>query len=494
MRAVPVPTITTQSGDLRGVTVAAPSGRDVHRFLGIPYAAAPVGDLRWRAPRPVAPWTGVRAAASFAPAAPQRGAVETVLPGFAPDGPIDEDCLALNVWTPSVDGVRPVLVWIPGGAYLSGGTAQPVYDAARLADEGDVVVVTVGYRLGALGFLALGDDADANCGLRDQLAALGWVREHADRFGGDPRRVTVIGESAGAGSLLHLLASPRRAGAFDRAIVQSGQPTTLDAAAAVEVADAFARALDLPRADAARLRNVPLEQLLDAQESTLAAMLGRVGPMPFAPTIDGDVCDGSIVDGIAAGRARDVELVIGTTRDELALFPDPRAGDLDDARLVRRIAALAPEDAPEQILRTYRASLGDAATNARIWDAVRTDAMMRVPNLRVADAATRAGTRTYVYRFDWEAPGLGAAHAIDIPFTFGGFDREGWGAVVGHDDRAAALGVRWRAAWTAFAADGQPGDPWWRRYDGSRPTAVFSADGVDVIDDPDSETRRCWMP
>ena len=173
------------------------------------------------------------------------------------------------MWTPRLDGARPVLVWLPGGAYLSGATAQPVYDAARLADEGDLVVVTVGYRLGALGFLAPEGDGVANCGLRDQLAALAWVREHAGEFGGDPRRVTVMGESAGAGSVLHLLTSPARGDAFDRAIAQSGQPITLDRATAAEVAHTFAAALGVESASADELRTLPVEQLLDAQETTL---------------------------------------------------------------------------------------------------------------------------------------------------------------------------------------------------------------------------------
>jgi para-nitrobenzyl esterase len=465
---------------VRGTTVIAPSGRSVHRFLGIPYAAPPVGDLRWRAPEPEHPWTDVRDATAFAPAAPQRGAIESVLPGFAADGPTAEDCLALNAWSPSLDGRRPVLVWVPGGAYLSGGTGQPVYDAARLADEGDLVVVTVGYRLGALGFLAPTGDGVANCGLRDQLAALAWVREHACTLGGDPRRVTAMGESAGAGSVLHLLASPARHGSFDRAIVQSAQPTTLGAGIAAEVASTFARALDLATPDAAHLRATPVQRLLDAQDVTLAAMFEQVGPMPFAPSIDGDVCDQQIFDAIAAGRGKEVGVALGTTRDELALFPDPRAATLDDERLLRRIGALAPVVSPREVLDRYRRALADDASNSRVWDAVRTDAMMTVPNDRVAMAHAANGGPTYVYRFGWDAPTIGAAHAVDLPFTFGTFDRDGWGAAIGSDERAERLGRTWRTCWTAFAATGDPSPPGlrWPEYgQGSRVAMVFDAGG-----------------
>jgi para-nitrobenzyl esterase len=481
---------------VRGTTVIAPSGRSVHRFLGIPYAAPPVGDLRWRAPEPEHPWTDVRDATTFAPAAPQRGAIESVLPGFAADGPTAEDCLALNVWSPSLDGRRPVLVWIPGGAYLSGWTGQGVYDAARLAAEGDVVVVTVGYRLGALGFLAPSGDGVANCGLRDQLAAFAWVREHASAFGGDPRRVTAMGESAGAGSLLHLLGSPARRGAFDRAIVQSGQPTTIDTDTATEIASTFARALDLAAADASRLRDVPVGRLLDAQDATVAAMLGRVGPMSFAPSIDRDLCDRQVIDAISAGRAREISVVIGTTRDELALFPDPGAATLDDERLLRRIDALAPRVSPRRVLDLYRRSLGDRASSSTIWDAVRTDAMMTVPNDRVAMAHAAGGGATFVYRFAWEAPSVGAAHAVDLPFTFGTFDRDGWGEAVGADDRAERLGCTWRGCWTSFASSGDP-SPADGRWPASLPqhrvAMVFDAGGPTTAS-TSTPTAAVWLP
>ena len=224
--------------------------------------------------------------------------------------------------------------------------------------------------------------------------------------------------------------------------------------------------------------------------------------MPFAPMLDGDVCDAEIVDALRGGRSVAVDLVIGTTRDELALFPDPRVDGLDDTRLARRIAHLlgggGGGDAGAA-LATYRAELehaGRVATNGAVWDAVRTDAMMRVPALCVADAHTAAGGSTWVYRFDWEAPDLGAAHGVDLPFTFATFDREGWGPVVGYDDRAEALGVAWRDAWLGFAAKGDPGSrsfPWPRHDVAARPTRLFGPDGVSLVDDPGAATRRWWM-
>jgi para-nitrobenzyl esterase len=484
--------VETASGRLRGRTLTA-SGMRVHRFLGIPYAAPPTGDLRWRAPQPARAWSGERDADRYGPACPQAPPLDVRLPGFGVRA-IGDDCLTLNVFTPALDGTRAVMVWIHGGAYTSGGSAQPVYDAARLASEGDVVVVTINYRLGALGFLAPVGDADANCGLRDQLAACTWVRDHAASFGGDAHRVTVFGESAGAGSILHLLGSPMRVHAFDRAIAQSGEPRTLTRDEAAVVAEEVARAAGVASADASALRAVPVGQLLAAQAEAAAVTMATIGLMPFNPCIDGAVCDLTVLDAARSGRADDVALVVGTTRDELRLFPDPRAASLDDERLERRVARLTPAVPPAAVVRAYRAELGGDATSSDLWDAVRTDALMRVPNLRVADARVERGVPTFVYRFDWEAPGIGAAHAVDVPFTFGTFDREGWGEAVGSDARAHALGRQLRRAWTTFAATGVPEAPvGWPPYDRRRrPTLLFAPEGVVAVDDPASEARRCW--
>ena len=469
---------------MEGAAVAAPDGTALRRFLGVPYAAPPVGALRWRPPEPVTPWTGVRPALAFGPGAPQAVALESPLPGFLADASgVDEDCLFLNVWAPvEAAAPRPVLVWIPGGAFMSGGASQAVYDAARLAAESDAVVVTINYRLGALGFMALGPagatgDAVTNCGLRDQFAALAWVRANAPAFGGDPDRITVFGESAGAGSILQLLASPRRGDAFRRAVIQSCQPKVATAEQADLVTRAFLDHLGLDRADLDRLRALPVDAILDAQGAAFVATMFATDMMPFHPIDDGDVVDGSPVDAIRAGRAAGVDLVIGTTSDELRLFPDPASAGLERDELVRRIARqleaspvsqkIAPRSEPgperpgaegarsgvlgtaidaERAVDLYLDALGAGATPGDVWERIRTDTMMRVPTLHVADAQVAHNPNTYVYRFDWRSPGLGAAHATDVPFTFGTFDREGWGTVVGADARAERLGANLRGA------------------------------------------------
>ncbi len=505
------PVVEVAPGRLEGATVAAPDGTPVHRFLGVPYAAPPVGRLRWRPPQASPPWPGVRPALVFGPGAPQAASLPSPLPGFLADASgLDEDCLFLNVWAPAgAAAPRPVLVWIHGGAFLSGGSSQPVYDAARLAAESDAVVVTINYRLGALGFMALGgshrgaaagdgDGAATNCGLRDQFAALAWVRENIAGFGGDPGRVTVFGESAGAGAILQLLASPRRGNAFRRAIIQSCEPKVLSPDQAALVVKAFLEHLGLPHADLARLRELPIDAILDAQSAAFVATMAATGLMPFHPVVDGDVIDGPPIDALRRGRARDVDLVIGTTSDELRLFPDPTSADLDREHLVRRLARLAGDAAPvpaERATDLYLDALGPGATPGDVWERVRTDTMMRVPVLHVAEAQAGHNPNTFVYRFDWASPGLGAAHATDVPFTFGTFDREGWDDVVGVDARAEQLGVNLRSAWAAFARTGDPSHAaigTWPRYDArTRATMLFDAE-CRVVADPDVVPLAVW--
>jgi para-nitrobenzyl esterase len=496
------PQVETAGGRIEGGRVDAPDGTALLRFLGIPYAAPPVGPGRFAPPAPAEPWTGVRPATRFGPAAPQSAGVPSRLPSFSVAGGA-EDCLTLNVWTPALDGVRPVLVWLHGGAYLSGASAMAVFDGARLAAEGDVVVVTVNYRLGALGYLgfAAADapaGAVANCGLRDQHRALEWVAEHATTFGGDPGRVTVFGESAGAGSVLHL-AGGRLRPPVHRLIVQSGEPRTLTAELAARVRAAFAARLGIEVTGAGQvdaLRTVPVAALLDAQNAVFGELGIATGLMPFHPTIDEDLVDLDPIAAFAAGRARDLDLVLGNTRDELRLFADPRARDLSDDALLDMLGRLAGgRIEPGRILAAYRDGRPDRAA-ADIWEAARTDAVLRVPALRVADAQVEAGGRAHVYRFDWEAPGIGAAHAVDVPFTFGTFDRDGWGDAVGADDRAEHLGRAIRDAWCAFAATGDPnhgGIPDWPAHDtATRPTLLFDS-ACRLAQDPDGAARAVWM-
>ena len=451
--------VTTPSGRLAGAATDSDDGT-VHAFLGIPYATA----ARFAAPARVTSWKGTRDATVFGPAAPQPvgGPLDGLVPGSFRGETDEHACLTLNVWTPATPAPspRPVLVWFPGGAFTIGASSQPAYDGARFSAEQDIVLVSCNYRLGALGFLdTRGIGGVANCGLRDAIAALEWVRDNIAAFGGDPERVTVFGESAGGGLVLHLCASPSGRGLFRGAIVQSGATfNTLDDAGAVTVRDALLSALGAT--DAAALRDVAVDDLLAAQAASAMAVLGTVGMMPFHPMVDGDVLPAAPRAALAAGSAAGIPMVIGSTTDEMRLFLDLSGPPMPREKLCKRVARYTGADADRAaaIVAVYEAEVGTTDTN-ELWAAIFTDKEMGLPAAAMRDAQ-RAHAPVYSYRFGWPAAAgsLGACHGIDIPFTFGNFG-DGWAEFVGLDDDGRRLSRSIRDAWAAFARDGAPGWP-----------------------------------
>ncbi|TML18538.1 MAG: carboxylesterase family protein, partial [Actinobacteria bacterium] len=349
--------VETASGPVIGC-----SGDRVLAFLGIPYAAPPAGALRWQPPQPREPWRRPRHCNRFGPTAWQAtgGPLDGVVPGMRVTN-MGNDCLNLNVWTPSTEGQRPVMVWIHGGAFQIGSAALGVYNGERLARRGDVVVVTINYRLGAFGFMLVDHpDATPNCGLLDQVAALEWVRDNIASFGGDPSRVTLFGESAGAGSVLSLMSIPRAEGLFHRAIVQSGATDlVLTRDKALAVTEAVANAAGVGARDLLALQALPTDALLKAQAEAAAELLGSVGMMPFHPVIDGEVMTHSWLDARLAGLHADVRLIIGTTHDELGLFRalDPQLPTMDDDLLRRRLTS---DPNHETLIASYRDIYPDA--------------------------------------------------------------------------------------------------------------------------------------
>ncbi len=487
--------VDTTSGPVLGAVVRERDRRAVDVFRGIPFARPPVGALRFAAPEAPDPWREPRDASRFGPSAPQRPT--NVLNGLVPGmtvGETSEDCLTLNVWTPAVNAGarRPVLVWLHGGAFQLGGSSLATYDGMRLAADGDVVVVSCNYRLGALGFCAL--DAP-NCGLLDQIAALRWVRDNIAAFGGDPSRVTIFGESAGGGCVLHLLAAPAARGLFQRAIAQSGATDfTLTPQRAAEVAARFAECLGAGPGDLDALRAVPVERILAAQDEAAAALLPSVGLMPFHPVADGAVVTASPDVAIARGSADGVDLVIGITADEMRLFLDPSTFPADRVTLARHVTRLRDEVDVDAVVDTYtRTARPHRASPADLWSDMTTDVQMSLPARRVADGHARRGNRTYGYVFTWPAAAhdgaLRACHAVDLPFTFGTFDREGWHAFVGGGTEAEALSTRMRAAWCAFARDGEPG---WARYEPPVRTTMLLGRECRTVDDPGGERLDSW--
>jgi para-nitrobenzyl esterase len=492
--------------------------RGVWAFRGIPYAAPPVGELRFRAPEPPAPWSSLRDGR-------QPGATAPQLPSMMRDLlPQSEDCLQLNVWTPRAPGAPgkgalPVMVFIHGGGFASGASTHPMYSGHVLAQRGQVVVVSFNYRLGALGFAdmaALGDGAlaaDANCGLLDQLAALRFVREHIADFGGDPDCVTVFAQSAGAMSLADLLGSEAAAGLFARAICQSGAAhhvTTRTHSA--PIAERLLDALKLGPRDLGQLRALPVEAIVRAQAACLRHTVEvgaegrplRSASMTLLPVVDGALLPERPIAAAAAGKGGQLPLLIGTNRDEWhfwAYIADPYKRDLDHEGLLRELERRAPGRALA-LAETYQRALarpGAAVEPFEIWSAVETDCVFGMPARRLAEARASGPAPTFMYEFGWNGPlfdgRLGACHSMELPFVLGLTD-EGFGQVfAGGGPEAEALARRTMDAWVAFARTGDPSTEalgTWPAYDlQRRPVMALNAECA-LLEDPGAERAQFW--
>ena len=485
--------IETSCGKLRG---SVEDG--VHVFKGIPFAQPPVGALRWRAPQLVAPWAGVREALEFGPCA-----IQSTIPGDVGEligiatHETSEDCLYLNVWSPGLGaGKRPVLVWIHGGGNTVGAGSQPRVNGEHLARQGDVVVVTVNYRLGALGFLhapALGASGDE--ALLDQVAALRWVRREIAAFGGDPGNVTVFGQSAGGFDIAQLMAMPAAAGCFDRAVPMSG---SLTRPVSTEAAEKTAAALAEALGGWETLREVPAERILQQQS--------RLPGARWAPTLDGEVIAEDAATVLAEGRfTTAMPLMIGHTRDESTLFTmfNERFASLDRAGLVA-LARRHFEDVADDAVACYedeRAAAGLPATPAAVWAAISTDQMFRLPAIRTAECHGKHTAAVWMYRFDRPSPAhdgrLGACHSLDIPYVWGTYGLPAMRRFCGNDEAVGRLSERVMGAYLAFARSGEPqidGVPW-PTYDGGdagRRTTMLFDDEPQTAEAPFDATRALW--
>jgi carboxylesterase type B len=490
--------VSTRLGDLRGSVADG-----VYAFLGVPYAASTSGANRLRPPQPVKPWDSVREATGFGPAPPQVAPPESAGTEWDTSA-AGADCLNLNIWTPDPGAAGlPVMVWIQGGAFEISSTAA--YDGSNFARDG-IVCVVINWRVGADGFLYL-DDGIANVGLLDQVAALEWVRDNIDVFGGDPGNVTVFGESAGAMSIGTLLSMPRAKGLFRRAIAQSGAAHHVSSAeTAQRIGRHLASRLGVPATREA-IAEVPVERLLEAEAELSADLVAHpdrafwgedlVLTMPWQPVIDGEVLPGRPLDRIAAGAGAEVDVMVGTNTDDWRMFLvlTGEIGQITDDELTGPVdlhgrRALAAYGLPlERALTEYRARYPDASPGD-LLAAVQTDWWVRVPALRLADAHANTTSGTFMYEFAWAAPGLGAVHALEVPFVFDSLGEDAllFGPLLG-EDPPQALADTMHAAWVSFAADGDPG---WPRYDlGRRATMRFDTTSQ-VVDDPRAWERALW--
>jgi len=490
--------VETTAGRVRGTTV-----NGIRTFKGVPYGATTAGANRFMPPKKPVAWSGVRDALELGPSCPQ-------LPGFkTPEiqlmqnlasNPSSEDCLVLNVWTPGTDAARrPVMFWLHGGGFQFGSGGQPFYDGANLARRGDVVTVTINHRLGCLGFLHLGDldpafATSGNVGILDAVAALEWVRDNIERFGGDPKNVMIFGESGGGSKVSTLLGMPAARGLFHRAAIESGPAlTATPRETATKTATAFLALLGLDKSKLGQLQQRSVEELIEAQSMV------RGG---FSPVHDGTVIPENMFDPVATPISAEVPLLIGSNKDEgtFLLQSDAELFTFDDAGLKSRVknSAGGNDEAAERILSVYR-KVHPGAKPTDYWVQIYTDRSMRMRSIALAERkAAQKKAPVYMYFFAWNTVGFGgkykALHMAEIPFVFDNI----WAAEAMTHGRpeAKALAAKISSAWIAFAKTGKPaaaGLPEWPPYSADARATMILDDNPRVEIDPASELRQFWL-
>jgi para-nitrobenzyl esterase len=463
--------VVTNLGAVRGA-----ADGDATCFRGIPYAASPIAELRFAPPQPHQGWAGVLDALDAGPSVPQRPSrLEQVMGHRVPDWN-EDGCLTLNIFCPSRaherEAARPVLVWFHGGGFTSGSGGWDWYDGARLAALGDIIVVTANYRVGPLGYLYLPEIGADNLGVQDQGAVLRWVHEHIAAFGGDPRNVTVGGQSAGAYSALYLALDKRTTGLVTRVLLESG-PVGMapqDPQTAARNAEAYLRLLGVPDGPAAGkvLRTLPIEKLLSAygQLATHLMQPADVAP-PMYPVLGGAGVGHAWQQALTDGALDGKPVLIGTTRNEATAFFgfDPQFQNLTAEGVLEVLTAVVGEHAPE-VYQRYVTQQPDA-TPAQIFTAIQIDAIFRTGSLEIAHHHAAGGNATYVYQFDHQ-PGedehaQGATHCCELPFLFNTFDTYPDAPMLGKPgDAEYALGQVFASAVAEFVTTGSVHD--WPPY------------------------------
>jgi para-nitrobenzyl esterase len=515
-RAAPGSVVATSSGRVRGLTQS-----DVQVFKGIPYGAPTGGMNRFRLPRSPEGWTGVRDATAYGLRAyqPLRPMIPEIGDALTGSGPMSEDCLHLNVFTPQVSsGSRPVMVWFHGGGQRTGSGNSIFYDGTELARQHDVVVVTVTHRLNAFAYLWLAglSDADerfadsANLGLRDLVQALQWVRDNIGAFGGDPGNVTIFGQSGGGGKTAMLTAFPAAQGLFHRAIIMSTLADTavtgLEPERAVEAAELLLRRLGIAPGDAARLETLPAEAIVGALANDPTAST-RPAPdlsLRYVPVVDGKTLPTHPFEPAASPLSASIPILTGSNECEAVPYGNPNdpywtSEPTNDSELrdaLKRIVALDDDADADRLIALYRSNRPRATPGDLAAIMAGDNSMLRLSSHTIAMRKFAQGAApVYLYYFDWYSPVRGgklrAMHGMELPFVFGHPDLVRF--MTGMDEERYELARKMSAAWAAFARTGNPnhaGIPRWEAWNPTRwPTMVFGRD-VRAVEDPWGDERR----
>ncbi|MCL5047432.1 MAG: carboxylesterase family protein [Firmicutes bacterium] len=513
----------------------------VYNFLGIPYAKAPIGYGRWATPKSALPWKNVLKVDSFGPGSAQiRSGAISSLPGDPQEN--DEDCLFVNIWTPSLNGEKlPVMFFIHGGAFLTGSTSQFMYNGAALSRKG-VVVVSAAYRLGALGFMAHPDLADeetglwGNFGLADQIEALSFVQQNISAFGGDTDNVTVFGQSAGSMSAVdlmganteHLFSESRRAvhrnvvdtakaplgpngkPLFKKLIAQSGGVLSATKDAAIRIAERMAGELGVNKITREAFCGLETKAILAAQAKIVSSIDEGLG-MPFQPVTDGLLLSRHPASQIASGAGSDIDILVGTNQDEFRLFAlsVPGLDTLSLAGVAKLVgsyleaAGIAKERLnADEVVDFYasRAASGEASVSPRrLLEAIGTDWIFTVPVSRLAISHALTGGKAFRYRFDKASPfmngALGACHGIELPFVFGTTTHPIVSLFSGNSQAVQTLSDKVQAAWISFAYNGDPSCETlgkWSEYELAGRQVMRFDDDSEVVDDLDEDILSFW--